>query len=154
MATSLKWDIDDLSKAMKITKDDVKQYFTDGRKVSFILERRIAYEFFKGKLAKTESEDYDLIDRKGHRWEVRSITKGGVYFCPSNQVGKGRVFERKGFLKKLRDIDGYVLADVLEFPNVPFWVITSDVVRKWWDEGSLGKNSHISHKKALELIKG
>ena len=152
MSKSLTWNISELAKAMKITKADVKQYFTDGRKVSFILERRIAYEFFKGKLAETEGDEYDLIDTKGRKWEVRSITKGGVYFCPSNMVGKGRKFERKGFLKKLREIDGYVLADVLKFPNIPFWIISSKEVRQWWDDGTLGVNSHLSHKKALELI--
>ncbi|MEM3791638.1 MAG: hypothetical protein QXL16_02830, partial [Candidatus Micrarchaeaceae archaeon] len=78
---------------MKIPESDVREYFTDGRKVSFVLERRLAYEFFHGIPAQTEEEDYDIIDSYGDHWEVRSITSGGVYFCPSYMVGSGRSFD-------------------------------------------------------------
>jgi hypothetical protein len=137
---------------MKIKESDVKKYFTDGRKVSFILERRIAYEFLKGKLAETEGDEYDILAPNGDKWEVRSITAGGVYFCPSYMVGKGRKFELNGFLKKLKVIKGYILADVLKFPDVPFWIIPKEIVETWWEHGDLGINSSISHKKALALI--
>jgi len=50
----LKWSISDLAKAMKISEQDVKMYFTDGRKVSFIIERRLAYGIVHGKLAPNE----------------------------------------------------------------------------------------------------
>ena len=39
---------------MKINEQDVKIYFTDGRKASFIIERRLAYEIVYGKLAPNE----------------------------------------------------------------------------------------------------
>lgn len=149
----LTWDIDSLATAMKITKEDVREYFTDGRRVSFIIERRLAYEVFHGKLPKSEGAGYDLIDKDDGLWEVRSITDGGVYFCPSNMVGKGRQFNEAGFLRKLNQIRGYALADVVGFPNVPFWIINKNIVRKWWDEGKLGENSKISYKKAIQLLK-
>jgi hypothetical protein len=148
----LEWDVQKLSDAMKIAPKDVIEYFTDGRRVSFILERRLAHEIVHGKLAPSEGEEYDLTDTKGGKWEVRSVTKGGVYFCPSNMVGKGRTFEKAGFLRKLNEIQGYILTDVVAFPKIPFWTIPKETVRKWWDEGSLGINSHVTHKKALELI--
>lgn len=148
----LKWNIKELSKAMKITENDVKKYFTDGRKVSFILERRLAYEIFHGILAPNEGYGYDFMDEKGKKWEVRSITKDGVYFCPSSMIGTRRKFEEKGFLEKLKEIEGYVLADVLSFPDVPFWIIKKTTVKQWWKKGKLGKSSKISHKNALKLI--
>jgi hypothetical protein len=43
---------------------------------------------------------------------VRSITARGLYFTPSNMVGKGRSFELKGFLKKLREIEGYTITSL------------------------------------------
>ena len=148
----LTWNIKNLADTIKLKDADVKQYFTDGRKISFILERRIAYEFLKGTIAENEGKAYDIIAPNGDLWEVRSITKGGVYFCPSYMVGKGRKFDLKGFLQKLKVIKGYILADVLEFPNVPFWVIPKETVELWWKNGKLGKNSSVSHKKALSLI--
>lgn len=149
---SLSWDIEQLSTALKITKDDVKDYFTDGRRASFVIERRIAYEVLHGSRPDSEGEEYDIIDKDGNKWEVRSITKGGIYFCPSNMVGKGRKFNLAGFLVKLNQIKGYIVADITQFPNVPFWIIPKEYVKRWWDSKELGKNSHISKKKALELI--
>ena len=79
----LTWNIDEIARALKIEEKDVLSYFTDGRRVSFILERRLAYEVIKGRLAPSEGAGYDLLDSAGRKWEVRSITKGGIYFCPS-----------------------------------------------------------------------
>ena len=149
----LTWNLELLAKAMKITHGDVRAYFTDGRRVSFILERRIAYEVIGGTLAASEGAGFDLRDKRGGKWEVRSITKGGVYFCPSYMVGSGRKFELWGFLDKLDEIRGYVLADVEPFPDVPYWIIPKEIVRNWWHNGQLGAATKISRKKALTLIR-
>lgn len=104
-------------------------------------------------MASSEGAGYDLLDPKGGKWEVRSISGGGVYFCPSYMVGSGRSFDEKGFLDKLGDIECYILSDIESFPNIPFWIITKQDVLKWWKEGKLGSSTHISRKYALELMK-
>ena len=150
----LTWDIGLLAEAMKITSDDVRTYFTDGRRVSFIMDRRIAYEVIGGTPAASEGAGFDLLDKEGGKWEGRSITKGGVYFCPSYMVGSGRKFEEQGFLNKLDEIRGYVLSDVQSFPDIPYWIISESIVRNWWNKGLLGNTTKISRNKALELIQG
>lgn len=149
-----KWDVRKIAKALKIKESDVISYFTDGRRVSFILERRLAYEILKGKLASNEGAGYDLLDSNGNKWEVRSISKGGIYFCPSYMVGSGRSFELKGFLNKLKEIKGYIISDIASFPEIHFWIIPVEQVIKWWKSGQLGKTTKISQEKALQLIKG
>jgi hypothetical protein len=149
----LSWNITEIARALKITESDVKNYFTDGRRVSFILERRLAYEVLKGRLAPSEGAGYDLIDSNGGKWEVRSITRGGIYFSPSYMVGSGRSFEEKGFLAKLKEVKGFILSDVESFPDVPFWIICSDQVRKWWETGQLGTTTKVSREKMLELLR-
>ena len=151
-ADVLSWNIKELSKALKINESEVKEYFTDGRRVSFLLERRLAHEILHGNLAKSEGEDFDVSDNEGNRWEVRSISKDGVYFCPSYMVGSGRNFEEKGFLKKLNNIKGYILADIANFPDIPFWMVSSEEVRQWWDGRKLGTTTKISRKKAITLL--
>lgn len=146
------WDIDQISKALKIEPRDVAAYFTDGRRISFLLERRIAYEVLNGSLASSEGAAYDVLDSEGNKWEVRSISKGGIYFCPSYMVGSGRCFEEHGFLQKLDEIAGYVVSDIQRFPSVPYWKISADKVKKWWGQGKLGMNSKISREKALALL--
>jgi hypothetical protein len=148
----LVWDIHEVATALKIDEADVKRYFTDGRRVSFIIERRLAKEVLKSALAPSEGSDFDLYDSHGGKWEARSITRGGVYFCPSNQVGKGRKFNLPGFQAKMDNISGYILADVASFPDVPFWIVPIEHVKSWWAASQLGKNSHISRDKALGLL--
>jgi len=147
-----KWNVKEIAKALKIKGADVRLYFTDGRRVSFLLERRLAYEVMRGKLASSEGAGYDLIDSLGGKWEVRSITKDGIYFCPSYMVGSGRSFGEKGFLRKLKEIKGYVLSDIESFPEVPFWIVSTRQVTKWWKNGDLGATTKISHDKALKLV--
>jgi len=118
-----------------------------------LLERRLAYEVLYGKLAPSEGAGYDLTDSKGDKWEVRSITKGGIYFCPSYMVGSGRSFEENGFLNKLKEIKGYIISDIECFPEVPFWIVPAERVLKWWKNGGLGAGTKISRDKALELLK-
>jgi hypothetical protein len=152
MKDKLTWDMDELVKALKIDIEDVEKYFTDGRRVSFILERRIANEILHGTIAQSEGAPYDVIGSKGRKWEVRSITKGGIYFCPSYMVGSGREFNESGFLAKLKEIDGYVVGDVEKFPIIPIWIISATQILNWWNEGKLGRTTKISRKKALKLV--
>jgi hypothetical protein len=146
------FDVDLLSRGMNLTGDEVIQYFTDGRRVSFILERRIAREIMEGTIAQSEGAGWDVLDSNGEKWEVRSLSRQGVYFCPSYMVGSGRAFEEAGFLRKLDEIRGYVISDIERFPNVPVWIIEAKEVRDWWAAGELGVNSKISRAKALRLL--
>jgi len=148
----LKWNIADLAKAMKISEEDVKLYFKDGRRASFIIERLLNHEVFHGRLPPNEGTDYDIIDNEGNKWEVKSLTKDGIYFCPSYMVGSGRSFDEKGFLRKLNDIKGYVVADITKFPNIPFWIVPKNKVLSWWKKKLLGYNTKISRQKALKLL--
>ena len=150
---NIEWSIEDLSSSLKIGPTDVKEYFTDGRRISFILERRIAREVLRGTLAMSEGAGYDLVDSKGGQWEVRSISSGGVYFCPSYMVGSGRHFEESGFLTKLKEIEGYILCDIERFPKVPFWIISKEIVETWCKDGKLGAITKIPREKALQLLK-
>lgn len=149
---NLIWDVQDVAKALKISVDEVREYFTDGRRVSFLIERRIAHEILKGTVSKSEGAGFDVIAPDGGKWEVRSISKSGIYFCPSYMVGSGRSFNEAGFQSKISEIRGYIVADIESFPNIPFWIISSDQVLKWWDERRLGTTTSISRKKALELL--
>ena len=148
----LEFDVDRIAIALEINVEDVQTYFTDGRRVSFLIERRAVEAMPGSKLAPSEGSGYDLIDSEGGYWEVRSLTKGGIYFCPSKMVGSGRSFEEDGFLEKLDNIEGYFVTDVTQFPEMPYWTISSNVVENWWHEGLLGNSSKISNQKFFNLI--
>jgi len=117
-----------LAAALRVDPNSVREYFTDGRRVAFLIERRIARE--EGfRLAPSEGASFDLVDQNGGKWEVRNITRGGIYFCPSYMVGSGRSFDKPGFLRKLDGIKGYIVTDIEAFPSVPYWMLKRESPR-------------------------
>ncbi len=149
---TLSWNLDEISASLKLSKKDTKDYFTDGRRVSFMLERRLAFEVMNGSLAPSEGAGFDLLDANGKKWEVRSISRGGVYFCPSYMVGSGRSFDEAGFISKLNEIEGYILSDIEGFPCIPYWKVNKDQVLKWYKSNQLGAGTKISRQRALLLL--
>ena len=141
---TLTWDAEELARALKVTAQDVKEYFTDGRRVSFIIERRPTWENPGWTLAPSEGAGYDLRDPQGGLWEVRSITRGGVYFTPSSQVGSGRVFGEAAFLAKLDAVTGFILADIVELPTVAVFKVPTDFVERWYKNGELSAAAKMS----------
>ena len=154
----LKWDVDLVSTSLKLKKEETIEYFKDGRRASFLMERKIR-DVINRKLdtnkqwtlAISEGSGYDLLDANNEKWEVRSLTKN-VYFTPSNQVGSGRSFNKTGFLQKVNHIKGYFITDITKFPTIPYYKLTSDQIKKWWNEEELGKKASISRNKFYDLI--
>lgn len=146
------WDQAELARAFKVTPEDIREYLTDGRRVSFIIERRLKWEHPGWDLAPSEGAGYDLRDPEGGLWEVRSITRGGVYFNPSNQVGSGRKFGEEGFLAKLAGIKGFILSDIVNFPEVDVFVVPMTYVRRWYDQRELGANAKVSRDAFLRRL--
>jgi hypothetical protein len=149
---TLKWDLDALADALGMKPAEVKEYLSDGRRASFLIERRLKKDNAGWKLAPSEGADYDLSDPEGGKWEVRSITRGGVYFNPSNQVGSSRSFDEGAFLAKLSKIKGFILSDIVDFPTVDVFVIPSKTVRKWYKAGDLGAGTRVSRKTFLDQL--
>lgn len=141
-----RFDLEKIAGALGISEEDTQLYFTDGRRVSFLIERK-AVEIMPGsRLAPSEGSGFDLIDSAGGHWEVRSLTKAGIYFCPSYMVGSGRKFNEGGFFKKLDDIEGYIITDISNFPTMPYWIIPYITVKNWYYNEDLGKNTKISYR--------
>ena len=148
----LTWDEVELARAFRVTQADVREYLTDGRRVSFIIERRLRNENSGWSLAPSEGAGYDLLDPNGGMWEVRSITRGGVYFNPSNQVGSGRRFNEEGFQTKLSALKGFILCDITTFPHVEVFVVGIEHVLRWHAAGRLGTNAKVSRNKFLNEL--
>jgi len=148
----LTFDLNRIARALIISVEDTRKYFTDGRRVSFLIERRAVGTMPGSRLAPSEGSGFDLIDVDGGNWEVRSLTKRGIYFCPSYMVGSGRRFDEFGFLSKLDNIEGYFVTDITRFPEMPYWIIPSEIVKQWWQNGELGGGSKISRRKFLDMV--
>jgi hypothetical protein len=139
----LDWDLEALALAMHLHPEEVLAYFRDGRRISFILERRIRDALPNWQLAPSEGSGFDLIDQKGRNWEARSVSSG-IYFCPSYMVGSGRTFAEAGFLAKLDSIAGYVCSDIMKFPQVPVYMVPAELIRELYYGNLLGAGTKIS----------
>lgn len=148
----LTWDIEQLAKQLHLTIEETVTYFRDGRRCSFITERRISREFVGGRIADSEGASYDIFDSNNKKWEVRSLTNSGIYFCPSYMVGSGRKFDEKGFIKKIQEIEGYYVAKITTFPDVPVYEIKADKVLDWYKKGKLGISTSITLSKMEQLL--
>lgn len=150
---TLTWDVEALAEQLHLTVEETLEYFKDGRRGSFVVERRIAKEIIGGRIAESEGKSFDVYDSEGNKWEVRSLTKGGIYFCPSNMVGASRNFKEDGFQAKLNEIKGYYVARLTTFPEVDVYKIDVEQVRKWHRNKELGPTTKISKAKMEELLK-
>ncbi|MCC7282762.1 MAG: hypothetical protein IT556_10290 [Acetobacteraceae bacterium] len=142
------WDAGALAAAFGVTREDVREYLTDGRRASFMVERRLK-ALLGWQLAPSEGAAFDLRDRQGGLWEVRSITESGVYFTPSNQVGSGRSFDKAAYMRKLGALSGFILTDIVDFPTVRCFRIDVDMVLRWQKAGRLGTSARVSRTRFL-----
>jgi hypothetical protein len=150
---TLTWNIHDLAAALGLTDGDTMEYFLDGRRIGFLLERRILKEHPGWKAAPSESSGYDLVDDKKAFWEVRSITDAkGAYFTPSGATGKGRSYSEVDFQAKLSLVAGYLCCDITQFPNVPVYQVPTAVVRELHVSGMLRKDGSLSRSKFISVI--
>ncbi len=149
---TLTWDASLMAAALMISEAEVRAYFTDGRRISFLVERRIRDAHPGWAMAASEGADHDLVDPQGRFWEVRSLTRGGIYFTPSNQVGSGRKFNEEGLLAKLRGVQGFLVSDITTFPEITVHVIPARSVARWYAAGLLGPSAKIGRTKFLNAL--
>ena len=97
----LRWDIDNIAGSLHLTPQETKEYFTDGRRVSFILERRICREIVGGVLSPSEGAGFDLIDELGRKWEVRLHHKRRNLLLSKLYDRIGSKVRRKWFLREI-----------------------------------------------------
>ena len=150
---TLDWELPALVLSLKIPEEEIIEYFKDGRRIAFLIERRIAREVLGGTLAPSEGSHFDVTDHYGNNWEIRSLSKRGTYFCPSYMVGSGRDFDEAGFQEKLDKITGYIICDIDSFPSVSYWLIPKADIIAWRAAGRISNETRVSHKKLLELIR-
>lgn len=143
------WNIEALSCALDIEQEDVKDYVQHGGRVGFI-EMKVMKQL-GGKLS--GENDYDLVDPNGLKWEIRCITKQ-ANFGPSGGVGVDRAFSESKFLKKLENVDGYILADIKDpdYLKVRCWKVSKKQVEAWWEETRLNTKASLCRNKILKML--
>ena len=147
-----KIDYKKVSKGLGISEELTIKFFNDGRIIGrlgeFILEDKNI-----GKRSNNEGTSYDNITDDDDYLEVRSITNK-LSFAPSKETGYGRTVTEEGFNQKLAIVDSFVAIDFKDNPSqLDFYNIPSENVKRWCDEGFIGKGKAVSRKKILAKLK-
>tara|TARA_Y100000996_G_scaffold252432_1_gene198595 strand:+ start:149 stop:622 length:474 start_codon:yes stop_codon:yes gene_type:complete len=140
-----------VSKGLGISEDLVVKFFNDGRIIGrlgeFILEDKDV-----GKRSDNEGTSYDNVTDDNKHLEVRSITNR-LSFAPSKETGYGRTVTEEGFSEKLNVVDSFIAIDFKDNPSeLDFYKIPSVDVKRWSDEGFIGKGKAVSRNKILSKI--
>ncbi len=134
-----------------IPQEQIEELYHDARWLSPHMELFLAQEL-KGKLAPSKKSPFDIYDADGKKQEVRCMTHNGVSFAPSKDTGSGRQFNEDNFFEKLREIDGYIVCDVIFYPLVHCYFTPKKVVKEWYGQGKFRKNASILRTKFLKLV--
>jgi len=113
-----------------IPPDRILEFFKDGRVASFFLEEQLQHWF--PELTRIEgNKDHDHLDRDGRKYDAKNFTKNGLKFKPSNQIGKGRKFNKEIAHAKAAKLR-YICCDIVEFPKVRVkFVDGKDLVKEY-----------------------
>jgi hypothetical protein len=144
------WDVAKVADGLQLPPERLLHFFKDGRRFAWLLEESLAARYSMTRQG--ETDDHDLVDAAGRRWEARCCTARGLFFCPSNMIGKGRHFNFEEWVAKQARVSGWVVADINTFPRVPYWVIPDHIVGGWWNAGSLGPKTQVLHAKFRDLL--
>tara|TARA_R100000315_G_C5157132_1_gene90283 strand:+ start:77 stop:550 length:474 start_codon:yes stop_codon:yes gene_type:complete len=141
-----------VANGLGISKELAVRFFNDGRIIGrlgeFILEDRDV-----GRRSDNEGTSYDNITEDDKYLEVRSITNR-LSFAPSKETGYGRTVTEEGFSEKLNAVDSFIAIDFKDNPSeLEFYKIPSADVKRWSDEGFIGKGKAVSRNKILSKIK-
>ncbi len=116
-----KLDLTDRMQLGPISKQTLYQRFTDGRIFGLLAEDLANALYNNLTKAPSKTTSYDLIDGNGNKYEVRTVTRGGVNLIPSAQIGAGRSYDEVKHQTKHDSLYAYIFIDVR---NSPLFYIT------------------------------
>jgi hypothetical protein len=136
----MSFDLALLAKALgDIPLEAAQDIFSDGRQASVVIEGILSHHL-EVSAAPHGNAKWDLELPDGLA-EVKCLTRRGVKFLPSGQVGSGRSYDEAAFLERLEQNIAYYVADIREFPDVRITLIPAAILVSWANEGIMRSGS-------------
>ena len=107
-------DLTDKIRFGSLEKDALYKRFSDGR-IPGLLARDLMCDLY-GNLSKSPSSDSHIMDTDKNRYKCHMVTLRGVKLLLSNQVGKGRQFNREAHLGDLKKLRAFIFMDTRKSP--------------------------------------
>ena len=120
----VRFDTGQIAAALHVSPDEVLEAFRDGRGAWPFSEMwgKTLYEFIKHSNSNKPLSDglVALEQLRDFKISVKALTRNGVKFQQSKDVGFGRTSTKDGLLISLEACDRVIVVDVTEFPVVAF----------------------------------
>ena len=117
----------------------LEQLFRDGRHISPILEYWLNEN--TNLIYISGNKQYDFIHENNSRYQLKTFTKNGMSFRPSNQIGSGRFSNQKDF-ENYCNTQTFVIASVVKFPVVKFKLVSGKYLLKTFPNGKIKPKEH------------
>jgi hypothetical protein len=141
-ALRLTFDLAKLSEALRLSSDVVQAAFRDGRGAWPFSEKWGERLFEFATHANTNmpvSDGVHQLQRLGDlSVSVKALTRAGVKFQQSKDVGSGRKSDRAKLIASLEGCDRVVVVDITSFPEVVFYPIDTRRLLSAAHSGRLG----------------
>ena len=131
-----KYNFDDL------TDEDCIEIYKDGRVFSHFIEKWLSKMFPLKHI--TGCKSYDFVDKNYSQtlYDQKTFTKNGCYFCPSNMLGQGRVFDQKVFEEKTKKLIFCIVSNI-NFPEIKIKFVRGTDLLKEYPKGKIKLQDHI-----------
>jgi hypothetical protein len=142
VVSCVKFDASLISSALRVTQNEVLEAFRDGRGAWPFSEMwgKTLYEFIKHSNSnKPLSDGMVALDQlRDFNISVKALSKNGVKFQQSKDVGFGRTSTKEGLLVSLESCDRVIVVDLTEFPDVNFLPLDTTRLVSAVHKGELG----------------
>jgi len=151
----VKFDVKGLADSLCISEKHVISTFRDGRTASRFTEfwssNLHGYEVNTSPCAKDNDGFVKCVGDFKSPLSAKVLSKQGVKFQFSRNVGQGRTCTTDDVIKALESADWYCIIDIREFPISNFMVLNSKLILKWIRTGDLS-TSGLTAKKFYLLL--
>lgn len=146
----VKFDVGLIADALRLTEEEVIRAFRDGRGAwpfsemwgqklyEFIMHSNSNKPLSDGAIALEQLRDFNV--------SVKALTRTGIKFQQSKDVGYGRTSTKEGLLASLESCDRVVAVDLTSFPTVNFLPIDTTRLVSAVHNGHLGTNGWTPSK--------
>lgn len=133
--------VDDISKALHITPDDVVAKFQDARVTSWFAEiwgERL-FNYTKHANANHAGSDAAIVLGDIGRFDigVRCFFRNTLKFQKSKFIGSGRSATMEDLIASVEDVERYVIVDLRRFPTLDFYPLDTKALLRLIREGKL-----------------
>ena len=126
LVATVEFDYKKMAEGLGLDLDTLHEWASDSRNVNQLVQQRIKSELGM-QTKKVKGGAKHLLGPNASEWVVRCLNRqGGVSFVRSYMKGYRHGFEKEEWLNWILGIDGFLVANICDFPSVDIYKVHAD----------------------------